>query len=158
MIDCIVFDLDGTLADARHRLHLIRQDPPDWPAFFDAARHDPPFAPVLWLNQIVGRVIPVVIMTGRPASNRPLSTDWLHRHRASWHLMLMRADEDRRQDGIMKVEMVESLRFSYGLNPIMVIDDRPSVLRALRGAGIYCLAPDSAEWVVPQAHYDGAED
>ena len=37
-----VFDLDGTLADTRHRLHHLERRPADWDAFFAAARDDPP--------------------------------------------------------------------------------------------------------------------
>ena len=36
-----VIDLDGVIADVRHRLHHLKAKPKDWDAFFAAAaRHD----------------------------------------------------------------------------------------------------------------------
>ena len=37
-----VFDIDGVLADVRHRLHHVTARPKDWDAFFGAAPDDPP--------------------------------------------------------------------------------------------------------------------
>ena len=37
-----VIDIDGVLADVRHRLHLVHDRPKDWVAFFAAAPDDPP--------------------------------------------------------------------------------------------------------------------
>ncbi len=36
-----VFDIDGVLADVRHRLHHVAARPKDWDAFFGAAPQDP---------------------------------------------------------------------------------------------------------------------
>ena len=39
-----VFDVDGVLADVRHRLRFVERSPKDWDAFFSAAVDDPPLA------------------------------------------------------------------------------------------------------------------
>ncbi len=39
-----VVDLDGVLADVRHRLHHLDRRPKDWDSFFAAAPSDPPLA------------------------------------------------------------------------------------------------------------------
>ncbi len=39
-----VFDVDGVLADVRHRLRHVERRPKDWDAFFSAAVDDPPLA------------------------------------------------------------------------------------------------------------------
>ena len=36
-----VLDIDGVLADVRHRLHHLDKRPKDWAAFFAAAGRDP---------------------------------------------------------------------------------------------------------------------
>ena len=36
-----VVDLDGVVADVRHRLHFVQSRPKDWYRFFAAARTDP---------------------------------------------------------------------------------------------------------------------
>jgi len=40
----VIFDIDGTLLDISHRLHLIKKTPPDWKTFKDPnlARWDVP--------------------------------------------------------------------------------------------------------------------
>lgn len=43
----IVFDLDGTLADNKHREHFITGDEKDWDAFFEACAGDAPIWPAL---------------------------------------------------------------------------------------------------------------
>lgn len=146
MIDAVIWDLDGTLADVRHRLHLIRQTPPDWRGFFDATRHDLPHPEALRLNRILSRTLVPVIVTGRPEDNRQITVDWLHRHEVCWHLMLMRPDGEERPDYVVKVEQALSLRERFGLNPVMAFEDRPRVVEAMRDAGIYTLAADGAEW------------
>ena len=37
----VVVDLDGVLADVRHRVHHVERRPKDWAAFFAAATDDP---------------------------------------------------------------------------------------------------------------------
>lgn len=37
-----VLDLDGVLADVRHRLRFVEKTPKDWDAFFAAISADPP--------------------------------------------------------------------------------------------------------------------
>lgn len=36
----IIVDLDGTLANIDHRLHYIKQNKPDWNAFYGACKDD----------------------------------------------------------------------------------------------------------------------
>src|SRR5262245_49979 len=38
----VLVDIDGVVADAGHRLHLVERRPRDWDAFFAAAADDPP--------------------------------------------------------------------------------------------------------------------
>ena len=38
----VVFDVDGVLADVRHRLRHVERKPKDWPAFFAAMGDDAP--------------------------------------------------------------------------------------------------------------------
>ena len=39
-----MFDIDGVVADVRHRLHFLQRRPKDWPGFFAAAADDPGLA------------------------------------------------------------------------------------------------------------------
>lgn len=155
---CAIFDLDGTLADVRHRLHLIHREPPDWEGFFAACGADPPHDYAVRLARAVAAYgIPVMIVSGRPERNRLATAAWLVWHDVPHRQVLLRADDDRRPDTVVKGEALERLR-RQGYEPLFAIDDRPSVVRFWRDAGIPCLAADDAEWATPQASYDGVTE
>ena len=61
-----VFDIDGVLADVRHRLHHVDRRPKDWDAFFAAAVDDPPLAEGVALARASADDCEVVYVTGRP--------------------------------------------------------------------------------------------
>ena len=61
-----VFDIDGVLADVRHRLHHLERRPKDWDAFFDAALDDPVLTEGVALAREARKDCEVVYVTGRP--------------------------------------------------------------------------------------------
>jgi FMN phosphatase YigB (HAD superfamily) len=61
-----VFDLDGTLADVRHRLPLLRRRPKDWDGFFAAAPADPPLPDGIALALSSAEDHEIAYVTGRP--------------------------------------------------------------------------------------------
>jgi len=67
----VVLDLDGVLADTRHRMHHLRARPKDWDGFFTAAVHDPAHPEGLALaREAARRGAPVVYLSGRPERTR----------------------------------------------------------------------------------------
>ena len=64
-----VFDIDGVLADVRHRLHHVASRPKDWDAFFGAAADDPPLTEGLGAVATADRAGHVIVyLTGRPGA------------------------------------------------------------------------------------------
>jgi hypothetical protein len=61
-----VFDIDGVLADVRHRLRFVERRPKDWDAFFAAAVDDPPLEQGVALARASAEDCEVVYVTGRP--------------------------------------------------------------------------------------------
>ena len=144
-IDCAVFDLDGTLADVRHRLPLIKCDKPNWPAFFAACVHDTPISYVVKLNHMVASKMPVLICSGRPETWRKESTAWLNYNKVVFTDFYMRAEKDYRPDHITKKEMLDEIR-SLNFNPVFAVDDRPTVVQMWRENNVPCFAVDDTEW------------
>lgn len=146
MTDCIIFDLDGTLADCRHRLHFVTQYPKNWDAFFAGIGNDTVHAGVSALLGAVsdyesagGGVVPV-FCSGRPEDYRTVTAQWIWDQCAvSAQRLYMRPAGDTRKDAIVKLELLEKIR-ADGYNPILAIDDRPQVIEAWRSAGIPVLA------------------
>jgi hypothetical protein len=137
----ILCDIDGTLADARHRLHHVQKEPKDWDAFFNACPGDScirVMANVVKALQVDHRII---FVTGRPERIRQKTIDWLGIHglliEGQAH-MLMRKDEDHQPDWMLKEQMLKLLR-THGYKPRLAIEDRKQVVEMYRKRGLIVL-------------------
>ena len=126
-------DLDGVVADVRHRLHHI-EGRKDWSAFFAAAVDDPPHPEGL---AVVTRLEPdheVVYLTGRPESCRADTERWLERHGIAGHQLVMRPAGVRRPAAELKLALLAEV--AAGREVAVVVDDDPLVLAAMAEAGL----------------------
>jgi hypothetical protein len=136
-----VVDIDGVVADVRHRLHFLQTRPKNWEQFFAAARTDPPHPEGLELVVRLAEDHEIVFVSGRPERLRQDTMEWLATHGLGTHRLLMRADDDRRPAAQVKREIVSALAREQSID--VVVDDDPFVLSALRAAGHPTIA---AEW------------
>jgi phosphoglycolate phosphatase-like HAD superfamily hydrolase len=126
-------DIDGVLADVRHRLHYIERRPRDWDAFFAAAVDDPAHPEGIALVETLRTDHEIVFLTGRPRRLAPDTEHWLREHGVGGHRLVMRAERDRRPAATVKLEL---LRQSAGTRPVaVVVDDDTDVIRTMRNAG-----------------------
>lgn len=161
---CAVFDLDGTLSDARHRLFHLRGPKPDWESFFVLGEYDPPFDYAVRIALALEKSysFDVAIVTARPERNRSITERWLRRHLRNssggpaWERLLMRADGDMRPNPEVKLDLVAELP-KHGLQPVFAVDDDSRVVAAYRAAGLACLEVDPGhEWIeAPRVHSYG---
>lgn len=157
MTPCVIFDLDGTLADVRHRLHHVRKSPPDWKSFFEAGVDDPVILSSKQLAEVIYFSGPdrseLVICSGRPRDYETESRAWLLRHGIFYDRLMMRPSGDTRPDHVIKKEMLDRLR-SDGYEVKFSVDDRPSVVKMWRENGVPCFACDDTPWKTNQNHFD----
>ena len=93
----VVVDIDGVVADVRHRLRHVESRPKDWPAFFGAADRDPPLRRGLEVvASALAAELTVVWLTGRPEWTRATTARWLDRHGMPGGPLNMRPAHDRR--------------------------------------------------------------
>ena len=145
-----VFDIDGVLADVRHRLHHVATRPKDWDAFFGAAPLDPPLAEGLGAVATAARAGHVVIyVTGRPERCRAATLHWLAVHGLPDGDLLMRDDSDRRPARITKVAALRRLSRRYRIEAF--VDDDAAVVSAVRAAGFPALHADWMDASTPEA-------
>lgn len=140
-----VFDIDGVLADVRHRLHHVAGRPKDWGAFFGAAPQDPPLGEGLGAVHAAraqGHVI--VYLTGRPERCRTATSAWLDDQGLPPGELFMRDDTDRRPARITKVATLRVLAQRYRIE--VFVDDDAAVVEAVRSAGFPVL---HAQWMEP---------
>lgn len=139
-----VIDLDGVLADVRHRLHHLECRPKDWRAFFAAAPQDPLLDEGARVVRALADVHDVVYLSGRPEHCRADTVRWLARHGLPEAPVHLRPPTDRRPGRLYKVD---ALRRLARLQPVAVlVDDDPLVCESVRAAGFDVLA---ATWMGP---------
>ena len=130
-----VFDIDGVLADVRHRLHHLQSRPKDWHAFFAAAVTDPVLEEgrsAIREAQAAGSRI--VYVTGRPQRWRRDTQEWLSRHGMPEGPLHMRPNHDRRPARFYKAEVIGRLATEDDL--VAVVDDDLQVVQHLRELGL----------------------
>jgi len=134
-------DLDGVLADVRHRLHHVTSRPKDWDAFFAAAIRDELHPEGRAVVERLRQDHEVVYLTGRPERCRDDTLAWLARHGLDGPELIMRSPRDRRPAAVVKVEVI-ARRFA-DRDVAVVVDDDDRVVAAMRAAGHPVL---HAEW------------
>ena len=90
-----VFDIDGVVADVRHRLHHLDW-PVSWRGFFQDADADPLLPEGARLVADLGAEHEIVWLTGRPASLRAVTRRWLDERELPGTELVMRAQRDFR--------------------------------------------------------------
>lgn len=148
-----VFDLDGVLADVRHRLHHLERRPRDWDAFFGAVAEDPPLETGVALARESARDCDVVYLTGRPERCRADTLAWLERQDLPAGTLEMRRERDRRPARTAKLERLR--RIAADRVVAVVVDDDPQVCRAYEAAGFTVLR---ATWAADQPTLFDAQD
>ncbi len=140
-----VFDIDGVLADVRHRLHHVASRPKDWDAFFGAAPDDPPLSEGLEAVATADRAGHVVVyLTGRPERCRTATLTWLADQGLPAGELFMRDDSDRRPARTTKVAALRRLSRRYRIDAF--VDDDAAVVQSVRAAGFPVL---HALWMEP---------
>jgi hypothetical protein len=130
----VIVDVDGTVADVRHRLHHIRgPGKKNWKAFFEAMDLDTPIRPVIERVRELAATSVVVIITGRPESYRMRTARWLEKHDVPFSRLLMRRAGDHRQDFVAKEDLLRELPAG---RVTLAIDDRAPVCEMYRRHGI----------------------
>ncbi len=130
-----VFDLDGVLADVRHRLHYLDERPKNWRGFFAAAVSDPLLEQGMRaVEEATAAGSEIVYVTGRPGRCRADTVSWLARHGLPQGILHMRPNRDRRPARFYKADVIRRIASEQDL--VAVIDDDDQVVAHLREMGL----------------------
>lgn len=135
-----LIDIDGVVADVRHRLHHLDSRPKDWDGFFSAAASDPVLSAGRALVQELSQRCEIVYVTGRPERCRRDTERWLLDNELPSGHVLMRSDRDRRPARFTKVDRARALSDEKPVE--VIVDDDPAVVAALRDAGFHVVLAD----------------
>lgn len=148
-----VLDIDGVLADVRHRLRHVEARPKDWDAFFAAAPEDLLLPEGLAVARRLATDHRLVYLTGRPERCRNDTAAWLAHHQLPEGDLLMRPDRDRRPSRQYKLDRLRSLQRRASV--AVLVDDDVAVVSAARTAGFTVL---HADWMSPQQSLFDAQE
>jgi FMN phosphatase YigB (HAD superfamily) len=132
-VSIVVFDIDGVVADVRHRVHFVEQRPQDWGRFFAGAADDPVSeVGADWARKAAAEH-DLVWLTGRPEWLRPVTARWLDQHELPAGPLLMRGDRDYRPARAFKLAELRKLAARDEI--VVFVDDDPMVIEAAAAAG-----------------------
>jgi hypothetical protein len=143
-----VIDIDGVVADVRHRLHHIEGQRRDWVGFHRAADADPVLAEGRELAGLLAADHELVWLSGRPEWLRQVTERWLADHDLPPGRIVLRPNADRRPAAVFKVGAIR--RLSAASTIAAVVDDDIEVVEAVRAAGFPAV---QAEWL-PRSRSD----
>jgi phosphoglycolate phosphatase-like HAD superfamily hydrolase len=130
----VVFDVDGVLADVRHRLHHVERRPKDWDAFFASMDDDGPLPDGIAMAQARAREgHRIVYLTGRNENYRALTRAWMARHDLPEGQLVMRRNDDRRPARVFKPAALRHIATQGRV--LAVVDDDRAVVDVLRRDG-----------------------
>lgn len=141
MVDAVIVDMDGTLANVSGMRHYVKGDHKNFDAFHKSACL---FAPV---NEEVREYLwdvadpdflgfAILIVTARKRMWGDLTKQWLDKHRVPYDRIYMRANDDGRRDYLVKKDILRRIR-GQGYNVVMAVDDNPNVIRLWQEEGIH---------------------
>lgn len=139
---CIVVDIDGTLAEFEPEKvkPWVLGEEKQWQPFFE---HMADALPNLAISRLVSLLNTqqqnIVICSGRPDSYRQHTLEWLEQHCIPFDALYLRPDrQDHVADEVVKKQLLEQMK-ADGYHPWLVIDDRQAVVDFWRSEGITCL-------------------
>ena len=136
-----IFDLDGTLADAEHRMHYIQGEVQDWGGFFAACPADKPIFPVVRvMHSLLYHGAEVWVWTGRSGEVLELTRQWLLSHTLLLPntVLRMRGLKDRRPDYLVKDGWLRGMALHDRERLVAVFENRQRVVDMWRANGVAC--------------------
>lgn len=132
----VVCDIDGTIADIEHRRHYVTGEKKDWKGFFSEMHKDTVRENVHdMLKNYHELGYEILFVSARPETYREVTEAWLDLMVDVPYVgVLMRPANDKGADTDTKYKIYKEMLAKY--NVLLVIDDRPSVIRMWEGCGL----------------------
>lgn len=141
-----IFDIDGTIADLNHRLHLVTSDRPkaERDKFHVLCIEDAEiFAITSMLHALRKDGWEIWLFTARPEMSRAATMQWLQKAGIEYEVLEMRADDDHRCD----VDAKRDMAAKHDMSRVrFVVEDRQRCVDLWRSMGLICLQCDPGDY------------
>lgn len=135
-----IFDIDGTLSDPSHRVHLYKKGKID--QFNEECHLDPAFEDVCKLCRELGnRNFKIIFLTARPEFIREKTEKWINENvnfLINKYELIMRENDNHENSIDFKFKKIPELIEKYDI--IGVFEDRENIVRMWRWQGLTCFA------------------
>lgn len=137
-INCVIFDIDGTLANCEHRRHLVTGKKKYFKRFYEAMGNDVVKNEVRRLLNFYSRDgFKIFLCTGRPEKYRDITANWLADNEIDYDELMMRPDgREYDPDFEVKQTMLDKILLTNKVH--VAVDDRDQVVKMWRSNGITC--------------------
>ena len=128
-LPAVIFDLDGVIANADHRLHYIQKEPVNWEKFHSKCGEDQPNDHIIkWINAVYkAKDNNVIILTGRPVDKCWEQTiEWLKYYGVNYDFIFMRPLNNYEQDFIVKEKVLGYIQRDIPVE--FAVEDRQQVI------------------------------
>jgi len=139
MKENVIFDLDGTLANIKHRRHLVENGKEEWDEFFKQCVYDTPNQDVVNISRIfaLNKKMNIFILSGRSEIVYHDTMAWLGKHGVKFSILEMRKDGNKESDMTLKKKMIEQHNLTPD-NTLCVFEDRDRLVKMWRELGFTC--------------------
>jgi 3-deoxy-D-manno-octulosonate 8-phosphate phosphatase KdsC-like HAD superfamily phosphatase len=134
----IIFDIDGVLADCKHRLHHILQGKKDWDTFDSLTHLDKPIynmIKILW-GMTCNPFIEIILLTGRNERVRQATQEWMAVNDVPFDKLYMRSLNDHRPAYQVKADLLVK-RNIQPEEVLTIFEDEPKTIKHLREVGYH---------------------
>ena len=137
----VFFDIDGVLADCKHRLHY--QEEKDYDQFYspEEMKKDKPIQSGIELYESLceNMLSEMIIVTGRPYRTLETTKKWLEKNGVVAPIIIMRKDGDYRSSENIKVQALKKFfeseyyktGYPEGIECALFVDDDPKNIKAI---------------------------
>jgi uncharacterized HAD superfamily protein len=152
LVAIAILDIDGVVADVRHRLHYLESRPKDWMGFFRAAAADEPIPEGMERAHALAEEHDLVWLSGRPQWLAAMTTKWLSQHGLPASELHLRPNRDHRPARLFKLDVLRRLA---DREIATFVDDDAEVVGAATAAGFPALL---ADWMPRETVLREAQD
>lgn len=139
MKNIVLCDIDNTIADMDHRLHMLDRSSIDWREFEEQAVYDQPIMPtIVLLRALKTAGKQIWLWTGRSDHIKAETKVWLHRHQVPYDQLLMKPVASEETTISLKRRWLKESPVSDD-RVIFAVDDDPSIVKMLREEGVLVL-------------------
>jgi phosphoglycolate phosphatase-like HAD superfamily hydrolase len=137
-----IFDIDGTLVNVEHRMHLIK--PPEgvkknWPGFFSACKDDTPYEHTVRLCHLIGEKEKdkdaISLVTARPYNYVDQTVSQMAALGVRWDALCMRPKGEHKPDYEVKRDIYRTL-IKPNYDVVAAFEDRLQVAKMWREEGV----------------------